>query len=54
MTAYVILLLVLAGLVLVAAAFFDRWRGRQIEGDVAEEPGGPGEPRTQGGRHRAG
>jgi len=35
MTAYVILLLVLVGIILVASAFLDRRRAREIERDLA-------------------
>lgn len=54
MTAYVILLLVLAGVILVAAAFFDRWRGRQVEKDLRGETPENHERSEQAGRHRAG
>jgi hypothetical protein len=46
MVVYVILLLVLAGGVMVVAAFFDRWRGRRVEEDL--QPA-----REQEGRHRS-
>jgi hypothetical protein len=42
MTAYVIVLLVLAGIIMVAAAFLDRRRAREIARDRSRvEPQGP-------------
>jgi hypothetical protein len=37
MTVYVILLLVLVGIIMVASAFLDRRRAREIERDLARE-----------------
>lgn len=57
MTAYVVVtiaLIALVGIVLIAAAFFDRRRGRQIERDLGEPPSRPvarTSAATRGGRH---